>query len=262
MSGLLRGKTIAVVAATGAIGSATTVELAAQGAHVVAMARHQHKLDRLLSELPDDAQVTAMVLDATDEKSVQQAFDEVAHDHGLDGTFNAVGAAPAELGYPARAHETDLATFMKPLELIVGSTFLTSRTAASLMAQNGGGAVVTLSATLSGGAFGFMANISAVCGAVEALTRSLSGEYGPAGVRINCLRGDAMPETTTIQATAAGQARLLGLSPEEFQMPPGPSGRPTTTAETAAAAAFLLSDAARGLASQTLTVSDTPRMGG
>lgn len=87
---------------------------------------------------------------------------------------------------------------------------------------------MTLSATLSGGTFGYMAGISANCGAIEAMTRSLAGAFGPAGVRVNCVRGDAMPDTRTIQETQAGQAQLADLDPAEMQLPPGPFGRAVT----------------------------------
>ena len=108
-----------------------------------------------------------------------------------------------------------------------------------------------LSATLSGGAFAYMTGISAACGAIEAMTRSMAGEFGPSGVRVNCVRGSAMPETRTIQETGAGQAALRG-GPMQMAMPP--LGRPITVAETANTACFLASDAASGMTGQIVTV--------
>lgn len=71
-----------------------------------------------------------------------------------------------------------------------------------------GGAILTLSATLSGSAFAHVAGISAAFGAVEVTTQSLAAEFGPRGIRVNCVRGSAMPETRTIRETFAGQAAL------------------------------------------------------
>ena len=119
------------------------------------------------------------------------------------------------------------------------------------MARSGGGAVVTLSATLSGMTAPFMAGISAACGAVEAMTRSLAGEFGRAGVRVNCVRGSRMPETRTIQETGAG---LIGLTGELPNMALPPLGRPISAEDTAKAAAFLASDHASGLTGQVVTV--------
>jgi len=123
------------------------------------------------------------------------------------------------------------------------------------MAGDGGGAIVTLSASLGGLAIPFMAALTATCGGIEAMTRSLAAELSPGGVRVNCVRGDAMPETTTIQETMAGTARVLGVAPEE--MPPLPRtalGRPITVAETAGTVAFLLSDLATGTTAQVVDV--------
>ncbi len=141
--------------------------------------------------------------------------------------------------------------FMIPMQVIAGSTFLTARTVGKYMVQQHSGAIVILSATLSGMAAPNMAGISAACGAVEALTRSLAGEFGPAGVRVNCVRGSGMPETRTIQETFAGQVALTG-TPPSMSLPP--LGRPITVAETAATAAFLASDFASGMTGQVVTV--------
>jgi 3-oxoacyl-[acyl-carrier protein] reductase len=96
-----------------------------------------------------------------------------------------------------------------------------------------------------------MANITAACGATEAMTRALAGELGPSGVRVNCVRGSAMPETRTIQETFAAQTRITGRAPE-IAVPP--LHRPITVAETAATVAFLASDLSSGTTGQTLTV--------
>jgi 3-oxoacyl-[acyl-carrier protein] reductase len=119
------------------------------------------------------------------------------------------------------------------------------------MIQQCSGAIVTLSATLSGMTAANMAVISATCGAIEAMTRSLAGEFGRAGVRVNCVRGSAMPETRTIQETMAGQVRIFGERPP-MSLPP--LGRPIFVAETASKAAFLASDASSGMTGQVVTV--------
>ena len=208
----------------------------------------------------EGGRASASVVDATDPAEVA---DHVAGAEKVDVAFNAIGLPPEELGYPARSTDLDLEVFMKPQRIILASTFLTSRSAATRMASDGGGgSVVTLSATLTGVNVPFMASLTATCGAIEAMTRTLAAEFGQAGVRVNCLRGDAMPETSTIQQTGAGQASLLGIDVSELPMAAaGTLARPRTVAETAAAAAFLASDAASGIGSQVLTVSDSAMAG-
>jgi 3-oxoacyl-[acyl-carrier protein] reductase len=173
-------------------------------------------------------------LEALDQAAVETYVNRVVETvGGIDAVFNAIGLPPAELGYPAPSTTQDLEMFLEPARVIVGSTFVTARAAAVPMMRQGHGPIVTLSATLSGIAAPYMAGISAACGAIEAMTRSLAGEFGPAGVRVNCVRGSAMSETRTIRETSAGQARLQGIEPDEMQLPSTALGHPITVAEVA-----------------------------
>lgn len=264
MSGsrMLAGKRIAVFAATGQVGAATAGVLAAHGAHLALSGRDNERLQLLADRINrEGGEASVSLVDATDPVAVAAHLAGVAADGGLHGAFNAVGRTPAQLGYPARSTELDVGTFLEPYRLIAASTFITTVAAAPLIADSGGGSVVTLSSTLTGGAFANMAALTATCGAIEAMTRSLSGEFAPMGVRVNCVRGDAMPETTTIQETGARQAALTGMDPDTV-LSPGPLGRPITARETAEAVAFLLSDTSGGITSQIVTVSGNPMAGG
>jgi 3-oxoacyl-[acyl-carrier protein] reductase len=255
----LAGKNVLVFAATGAIAKETAKTLAREGATVYISGRRKDALEALTEEIQAaGGKAVADVVDATDEQAVTDYVARIAQSAGrIDATFNGIGGRPAELGYPMPAASLSLENFWLPIHRIVGSTFLTSRTVGAQMAtQEGGGSIITLSATLSRMATPNMANISTVCGAIEALTRALAGDFGGAGVRVNCVRGNAMPETSTIQETMAGQAEIFGITPEAMRrsMAPPPLGRPIRVSETAATAAFLASDAASGISGQIITV--------
>ncbi len=254
---MLEGKNVMVFAATGAIGGEAARTLAREGARVWLSGRDEVALQTLVEEISGDGgEASAEVVDATDPGQVSAYVDRVAGTAGrVDAAFNAIGMTPAQLGYPARSAELDFEVFLRPLRVILGSTFLTSRAVADRMVEQGGGSIVTLSATLGGLTIPYMAALSATCGGIEAMTRSLSAEFGPAGVRVNCVRGDAMPETSTIRETQAGTARILGIDPSEMQLPPGPLGRPIRISETAATVAFFASDASSGMTSQVVNVS-------
>ncbi|MEM1030345.1 MAG: SDR family oxidoreductase [Myxococcota bacterium] len=246
---------VIVFAATGAIASGVALAFAQRGATVWLAgrdARVEALADDLRREAGDDRRVHSAVVDATQSEPVEALVSRVVRDAGrLDAVFNGIGAAPAELRYPRRTVDASVEDFLLPITHIVGSQFLTAKVAGRVMAERGRGAVVTLSATLSGMTAAHMAGISAACGAVEAMTRALAGDFGPHGVRVNCVRGSAMPETRTIRDTFAGQTELRGAP-----MPVVPSalGRPITVRETADTAAFLASDAASGIHGQVVTV--------
>lgn len=251
----LSGKHALVFAASGAIGGEVARTFAREGAHVWLSGRNAAALDDLAGGIrADGGTATVDLIDATDPAAVTAYVDRVAAAAGrIDAVFNGIGGRPADLGYPARSTEQDLALFLEPLRVILGSTFLTARAVGARMAEQGGGAIVTLSASLSDATIPFMAGISATCGAIEAMSRSLAGEFGPA-VRVNCIRATAMPETRTIQETGAGQARLRGIDPAAAPMAGVPTALPLRVAETAAVAAFLASDAASGLSGQVINV--------
>lgn len=251
----LTGKHALVFAATGAISSVVAQTLAREGAHVWLSARNGAALDEVAAGITANGGTAhTHVLDATNSDSIQTYISKVAAEAGqIDIAFNGIGLPPAELGYPAFSTAQDFELFMKPLSIILGSTFLTARAAGAQMMKQGSGSIVTLSATLSVMTGPFMAGISATCGGIEALTRSLAGEFGPAGVRVNCVRGNAMPETRTIQETSAGIMEITNGGAPPMTLPP--LGRPITVAETAGAVAFLASDLASGITGQVITVS-------
>jgi 3-oxoacyl-[acyl-carrier protein] reductase len=250
---LLEGKNAVIFAANGMISKGVARAMAQHGANIHLAAHRPDDLSDFIVELTDTGH-NAFVseVDATDPTAVRAYVEGFAKAVGsIDITFNGIGGRPSQLGYPARSDETPLEDFLLPLNRIVGSQFLTSREVARVMASQGSGSILTLSATLSGGAFDYMAGIAATCGAVEVMTNSLAAEFGPKGIRVNCVRGSAMPETRTIHETGAGQAALRE-TPPDFGVPP--LGRPISVEETAKAAVFLASDLASGMTAQMITV--------
>jgi 3-oxoacyl-[acyl-carrier protein] reductase len=248
----LAGKNALIFCATGAIAGGVAKAMAAQGASVFMSGRDTKRLaDIEKAIMTAGGTAHGAVVDALNDDAVTAYIDGIAKSRRIDIVFNGMGGRPVDLGYPQFATEQPVSDFRIPMDRIVTSQFITSRSAARHMITQKSGSIVTLSATLSGGAFAYMAGISAACGAIEAMTRALAGEFGPSGVRVNCVRGSAMPETRTIQETGTGQANLRG-SPPSFPVPP--LGRPITVAETANAAVFLASDASSGMTGQTVTV--------
>lgn len=250
---ILQNKNILIFAATGAISGGVARKCAAEGAHVCLSGNDPERLDALANEIIQaGGKTSTSIVDALDEQAVANYVQHVFATEGrIDGVFNGIGGRPATLGYPQDSLTQPLNEFMLPLERIVQSQFLSARVVGKHLVEQGSGSIVTLSATLSGMTASYMAGISAACGAIEAMTRALAGEFGPSGVRVNCVRGSAMPETRTIQETTAGQMELLDQASQRV-MPP--LGRPITVEETAGAAAFLFSDHASGMTGQIVTV--------
>ncbi len=247
----LRQKNILVFAATGAIAGQAAEKFAAEGAHVWISGPDEARLQGLAERIRQQGgSVHCKPVDATHPDQVAAYVAQVADEAGtIDGVFNGIGGRPESLGYPAVSAEQSLADFLIPFNIIVASQFLTAREAAKHMQP--GSAIVFLSASLSRMTQPYMAGISAAQGAIESLTRALAGEYGPQGIRVNCVRGSGMPETQTIQETAMGYA-ALGLT-IDMKMPP--LGRPISVADTVNTATYLLSDLSSGVTGQVVDVS-------
>jgi NAD(P)-dependent dehydrogenase (short-subunit alcohol dehydrogenase family) len=229
---VLQNKNALILGAGGAIGSAVARRLTAEGAHVFLAGRTESVLESLAAEL--DAPWERV--DGTDEAAVSSWVDRIAREAGgIDVVFNAIAL---------------------PLNLIVGSQFLTARAAARHMVPRGRGAIVFLSASLTGQFIPYMSGITAACGAVEALSRTLATELGPAGVRVNCVRAGGMPETRTIAETTANMAATMGVQTDEAARSTATNvlRRPLRVEETAATVAWVASDLASGVAGQLVNV--------
>ena len=83
----LQGKTILITGASAGIGRATAVQLAAQGAHIIALGRRQDALDALAASMPK-GQVRTLAGDLNDESFVQK-IDALAPE--LDAFVNNAG---------------------------------------------------------------------------------------------------------------------------------------------------------------------------
>ena len=250
---MLAEKQILVFAATGAIGQVAARKFAQEGAQVWLSGRNRSQLEALTNAITDaGGKATSHVVDATNTEAINAYVEQVAAAAGrIDGVFNAIGRRPSELGFPESSVSTPFEHFMRPVEIILGSTFLTSRAVAGVMLQQGHGSIVTLCSGLSAVAVPFMAGVSAANAGITGLTRALAAEFGLKGIRVNGVRAGAMPETGSIRETGEEFAKL-GLP---SRLGTSLLGRPISVAETAATAAFLLSDAASGMTGQIVTVS-------
>lgn len=248
---LLQNKTAIVFAATGAIGSAVARRFAAEGARLFVSGRDRGAVNRLGEELGAPWRVA----DATREDHVSALLDHATSETGgVDVVFNAIGLRPLKADYATPSTAIELEKFALPLRVIVGSQFLTARAAARHMVRQRRGAIVLLSASLSALFIPFMSGITAACGAVEALTRTLAAEFGSAGVRVNCVRAGGMPETRTIQETLANMTATTGTPESGRRMEANVLARPVLVAETADAVAYVASDRASGIAGQVINV--------
>jgi NAD(P)-dependent dehydrogenase (short-subunit alcohol dehydrogenase family) len=103
-----------------------------------------------------------------------------------------------------------------------------------------------------------MGGVGPAMSAVEALTRDLSAELAPHGVRVVGLRPHGMPETGTIKEVFGLHAKAWGVSREQFQEMIASRThmqRLTTLQEMANVAAFMASDRASAMTGTVVNLS-------
>jgi NAD(P)-dependent dehydrogenase (short-subunit alcohol dehydrogenase family) len=175
----------------------------------------------------------------------------------LDVSFNAIGIPNADIvGVPLT--ELDVEHFLIPLESYATSYFLTARAAARRMMSAGSGVIMTVSALHSRTGIPLVGGYGPAQAAKEALTRSLSAELAPHGIRVVGLRPQGMPETRTIRDAYEPRAEASGMTWEEWQTALAGRTHPRrlmTVEEMANVAAFMASDLASGMTGTTVNLT-------
>ena len=236
-------RTVIIHGAGGAIGGAVAEELARRGAELFLAGRHAEAVRKVADRLAGVAvaPVHTAEVDAHDPGAVEAHADSVVAAAGrIDVMFNAAGI-PLVQGVPLLELEVD--DVLDPATAWLRSQFATSRAAGRHMVAQGGGTILTLSASPARIAIAGVGGFSAACAAVEALTRTFAAELGPAGVRVVCLRPQRIADTI-------GSIPDLPMPIDEFTTfleSLTTSRSLPTLAQVAATAAFLVEGGAQSM---------------
>jgi NAD(P)-dependent dehydrogenase (short-subunit alcohol dehydrogenase family) len=200
----------------------------------------------------------AAQLDALDEHAIDQHLQSVTDTAGhLDISFNAVGIPDREiLGVPLV--ELDLERFSLPITAYTRSYFLTARLAARRMVAKKSGVIMTVTSIPSRTGTPLQGGYPPAMAAKEALTRDLSAELAPQGIRVVGLRPHGIPETATLREAFEPRATALGMTWEQWQESLASrthARRLSTLAETANVAVFMASDKASGMTGTTVNLT-------
>ncbi len=256
---MLTDKVAVIYGAGGAIGSAVARAFAIEGADLFLTGRTLEPVAAVAKDVVSaGGSAQAAQVDALDERAVDEHLRSVIDRAGrIDISVNAVGIPDTKiLGVPLA--EMDVEQFALPIATYTTSYFLTARLAARHMMPNGSGVIRTVTALHSRTGIPLVGGDGPAMAAKEALTRDLSAELAPRGIRVVGLRPQAMPETRTIREAFEPRAKASGMTWEQWQESLASrthARRLMTLEEMAHVAVFVASDKASGLTGTTVNLT-------
>ena len=256
---ILKDKVAVIYGAAGAIGGAVARAFAREGAKLYLTGRLQAPVAAVAQEIVSTGGFAeAAEVDALDEQAVgkhlQSLIDMASR---VDISFNAVGIPDAKiLGVPLV--KLDVEQFWLPISSYITSYFLTARLAARHMIPNKSGVIMTVTALHSRTGIPLVGGYGPAMAAKEALTRDLSAELAPQGIRVVGLRPQGIPESRTIKDAFEPRAKASGLTWDQWQEFLASRTHPRrlmTLEELANMAVFLASDKASGMTGTTVNLT-------
>ncbi len=256
---LLNNKVAVIYGGGGAVGGAVAHAFAREGAKLYITGRHKASVDAVALEIAAGGGTAETAeVDALDERAVDAHLQSVIDRAGrVDVSFNAVGIPNTTLqGVPLV--ELDVSAFAEPIATYATSYFVTARLAARRMVPQRSGVIMTATSIPSRTGIPLMGGVGPAMGAVEALTRGLSAELAPHGIRVVGLRPQGMPESRTMKEVFGLHAKAWGMSWDEFAgliASRTHARRLSSLAEMANMAALVASDKASGLTGTIINLS-------
>lgn len=236
---------VAIVYGAGRIGAAMAKAFAAAGAQVHLASRSHPRLDAVAREVREaGGDIHTAVVDALDPGSVRDHADRVAARAGrIDVCFNLISHGDVQ-GTPLI--DMDVEDFIRPIDSITRSTFLTSQATARHMATQGSGVILIFG---GGGEpardYGLGGTLVAF-EAQETMRRQLAAELGSQGVRVITIITSGIPETGPPE-----DAQAKPFEVDESSM----IGRAATLEDAGNVAVFVASDQARMMTAATVNIS-------
>ena len=238
MTGRLAGKVALITGAGSGMGREACVVFASEGARVAAVDVDAATLEGTATAVRDaDGEIASFVADVADQDQVRAAVDgAVERFGGLQILYNNAGVLWRDRDVSVL--ETDEATWDRVFAINLKGMVWVCKYGVPHLIAGGGGAIVNVGSTsaLLGDAIPQDA-YTASKGAVISLTRNLAVQFGPQGVRANCIHPGFTD--TPMQTVRTGDPAWVEAATAEI-----PLGRLATARDIVNAALFLASDEA------------------
>jgi NAD(P)-dependent dehydrogenase (short-subunit alcohol dehydrogenase family) len=240
----LSGKTILVSGVhKGGIGGATCRQIARAGGKIVALDYEMGQIEQTIADVEAlGGEIHPMIADLYDKAACDSVIAKVFAEHGqLDGLANVAGGTREGEWVPLDQTPTD--GFWQTMQLNLGYIFALCRDAAAQwIEREQKGAIVNVSSVSSLTSAPWHGPYGAAKSGITALTRTMANEWHEFGIRANSVLPGAVATERVLTRVVA--ENVVQNSETNFTEPE----------EQANAIVFLLSDLARGISGQSLTV--------
>lgn len=179
-----------VTGGAGAIGKATCIKLMAEGAIVYVAGRTEKKIDNTIAEfggiVKNRGMAKKMVLDVTDENSIEKEFKKVIEEEGkIDILINCAGGGAR--GNAKYLYEQDISVIDEVLNSNLRGSILCARAVSQSMITNKYGKIINLSSSIGVNGFEKCVDYSAAKSGMLGFTKSLAKELGKYNINVNCV---------------------------------------------------------------------------
>lgn len=207
---------IAILGATGTIGSVLARRLVRQGQHVLLVGRNENKLRSLSEEIDQPFVVVDLISSQPLEDALREMADAQGRFHALVNCIGSILLKPA--------HATSDDEFRQVVETNLFTSFTTVRVGAKLLRERGGAIVLFASAAAEIGIQNHEAIAAAKAGVIG-LARSAAATYAPHNIRVNVVSPGLIRTEMTrriwenaTNAAASAQLHALGRLGEPEQV--------------------------------------------
>lgn len=238
----LNGKVALVTGGARGIGKAISLRLHEAGCKVAILGRNVEAAQAFAKELsPDGTTARGYGCDVAQADQIDAAIEQVVKDYEkIDVLVNNAGIT--EDGLLIRMKDE---AWEKVLTTNLGGAFRLMRAVGKGMLKARGGSIVNIASVVGVSGNAGQANYSAAKAGMIGLTKSAAKEFGPRGVRVNCVAPGLIATDMTAELSDEQKDNLAG------NLPLKRIGRPE---DIAGAVAFLAGDEASYVTGQVLCV--------